>query len=94
MNALRKENLELKKENNCLKERVNSLSYILKHLQDKEKHAEEEKNSLITTISQYSELTVGPLSRATRRFVIIQFTGCHQPVQRSYWPENAIGWLA
>ena len=20
----------------------------------------------------------------------MQFTGCHQPVQRSYWPENAM----
>ena len=49
LNALRKENLELKKENSCLKERINNLSYVLADLQDKAKHAEE-KNSLITTV--------------------------------------------
>ena len=26
--------------------------------------------------------------------VIMQFTGCQQPVQRSHSPENAIDWLA
>ena len=50
LNTLRKENLELKKENSCLKERINNLSYVLADLQDKAKHAEEEKNSLVTTI--------------------------------------------
>ena len=43
---------------------------------------------------QYREWAVGPLSSATRRPITMQFTGCHQPVQRSYWPENAIDWLA
>ena len=47
LNALRKENLELKKENSCLKERINNLSYVLADLQE---DAEEEKNSLITSI--------------------------------------------
>ena len=50
LNALRKENLELKKENSCLREQINNLSYVLADLQDKAKHAEEEKNSLVTTI--------------------------------------------
>ena len=50
LHALRKEYLELKKENSCLKERINNLSYVLADLQDKAKHAEEEKNSLVTTI--------------------------------------------
>ena len=49
LNALRKENLDLKSENSCLKERINNLSYALVDLQDKAKHGEE-KNSLITTI--------------------------------------------
>ena len=44
--------------------------------------------------SQHREWTVGPLSSATQRSIIMQFTGCHQPVKRSYWPENAIDWLA
>ena len=42
--------MELKKENSCLRERINNLSYVLADLQDKAKHAEEEKNSLVTTI--------------------------------------------
>ena len=50
LNASRKENLELKEENSYLKERINNLSYVLADLQDKAKHAEEEKNSLVTTI--------------------------------------------
>ena len=50
LNVLRKENSELKKENSCLKERINNLSYVLADLQDKVKYAEEEKNSLVTTI--------------------------------------------
>ena len=37
---------------------------------------------------------LGLLSSATRHHIIMQFTGCHQPVQNSYWPENAIDWLA
>ena len=40
-----------------------------------------------------SEWTVGPLSSATCPPMFIQFTGCHQLVQRFYWPENAIDWL-
>ena len=36
---------------------------------------------------------VGPLSCAARRRIIMQFTEYRQPVQRSYWPENAIYWL-
>ena len=43
---------------------------------------------------EYREWTVGPLSSATRRPIIMQFTGCHHPVQRSYWPQNASDWLA
>ena len=43
---------------------------------------------------QYREWTVGSLSRAKCCLIITQFTGCHQPVQRSYWTENAIDWLA
>ena len=35
---------------------------------------------------------VGPLSSA--KCCPMQFTGCQQPVQRSYWPENAIDWPA
>ena len=42
---------------------------------------------------QYSEWIVGPLSSATFTLMFMQFTGCHQPVQRFYWPENAIDWL-
>ena len=44
--------------------------------------------------AQHGERTVGPLSSATRRSIIMQFTGFHQSVQRFYWPENAIDWLA
>ena len=50
MNVLRKENLELKEENSCPNERDNNLSYILADLQDKAKRADDEKNSLNTTI--------------------------------------------
>ena len=50
LNALRKENSELKKDNSCVKERINNLSYVLVDLQDKVKYAEEEKNGLVTTI--------------------------------------------
>ena len=25
--------------------------------------------------------------------MFMQFTGCHQPVKRFYWPKNAIDWL-
>ena len=36
-------------------------------------------------------------SRATLQYnlfpMFMQFTGCHQPVQRFYWPTNAIDWL-
>ena len=38
-------------------------------------------------------------SRATQQCNMIcapmfmQITGCHQPVQGFYWPENAIDWL-
>ena len=42
---------------------------------------------------QYSEWTVGSLSCAACSPMIMQFTGCHQPVQHFYWPENAIDWL-
>ena len=35
----------------------------------------------------------GPLGGATRRPIIIQFTGCEQPDQCSHWPENAVDWL-
>ena len=42
------------------------------------------------TVAQYSEWTVGPLCRATCSPMFMQFTGCHQPVQRFYWPENAM----
>ena len=37
---------------------------------------------------QYSEWTVGLLSSATCCPIFVQFTGCHQPVERSYWPEK------
>ena len=43
--------------------------------------------------SQYSEWTVGPLSSVTCAPMFMQFTGCQQPVQGFYWPENAIDWL-
>ena len=43
--------------------------------------------------TQYSEWAVGPLSNATCLPMFMQFTGGHQPVQRFYWPENAIDWL-
>ena len=36
----------------------------------------------------------GPLSSATCLPMFMQFTGCHQPVQHSYWPENAIDCMA
>ena len=49
-NVLRKENLELKEENSGLNESINNLSYILADLQDKAKRADDEKNSLVTTI--------------------------------------------
>ena len=42
---------------------------------------------------QYSEWTVGSLSSVTCAPMFMQFTGCHQPVQGFYWPENAIDWL-
>ena len=45
------------------------------------------------TRSQYSEWTEGPLSSTTCSPMFMQFTGCQQPVQHSYWPENAIDWL-
>ena len=44
-------------------------------------------------LAQYSECTVGPLSSVTCSPMFMQFTGCHQPVQGFYWPENAIDWL-
>ena len=43
--------------------------------------------------TQYSEWTVGPLSSVTCAPMFMQLTGCHQPVQGFYWPENAIDWL-
>ena len=43
--------------------------------------------------AQYSEWTAGPLSSATCSVMFMQFTGCHEPVRRYYWPENAIDWL-
>ena len=39
---------------------------------------------------QYSEWTVGPLSSAACRPIFMQFIGCDQPIQPSYWPENRI----
>ena len=45
------------------------------------------------SVAQYSEWTVGPLSSVTCAPMFMQFTGCHQPVQGFYWPENAIDWL-
>ena len=45
------------------------------------------------TVAQYSEWTVGSLSSVTCAPMFMQFTGCHQPVQGFYWPENAIDWL-
>ena len=42
---------------------------------------------------QYSEWTVGSFSSVTCAPIFMQFTGCHQPVQGFYWPENAIDWL-
>ena len=42
---------------------------------------------------QYGEWTVGSLSSVTCAPMFMQFTGCHQPVQGFYWPENAIDWL-
>ena len=44
-------------------------------------------------VPQYSEWTVGSLSSVTCAPMFMQFTGCHQPVQGFYWPENAIDWL-
>ena len=44
-------------------------------------------------LAQYIEWTVGPLSSVTCALMFMQFTGCHQPVQDFYWPENAIDWL-
>ena len=44
--------------------------------------------------AQYSEQTVGPLNSATCFPMFMQFTGCDQPVQRFYWPENAIDCMA
>ena len=41
-----------------------------------------------------SEWTLGLLSNVMCRPITLQFTGCHQPVQRSYWPESVIYWLA
>ena len=54
------------------------------------------KSSAVSCLSsgpQYSESTVGPLSNVTCSPMFMQFTGCHQPVQGFYWPENAIDWL-
>ena len=49
---------------------------------------------VLLTTSQYSEWTVGPLGSVTCAPMFMQFTGCHQPVQGFYWPENAIAnWL-
>ena len=47
---LRKENARLKNENEKITERVNNLSFVLADLQDKAARANEEKNSLITSI--------------------------------------------
>ena len=45
------------------------------------------------SIVNKSEQTVGPLSNATCAPMFMQFTGCHQPVLRFYWLENAVDWL-
>ena len=47
---LKLENCDLRNENDRLTERINNLSFTLADLQDKEKCAEEDKASLITTI--------------------------------------------
>ena len=53
------------------------------------------KHNRIRYVSpQYRAWTVGLLSSATQQLIIMQFTGCHQPVQRSYWPKNDTDWLA
>ena len=38
----------------------------------------------------YSEWKVKSLSNVTCPPIFMQFTGCDQPLQHSYWPENAI----
>ena len=47
----------------------------------------------ITITTQYSEWTVGPLNSATCSPMFMHLTGCHQPIQRFYWLENAVDWL-
>ena len=48
------------------------------------------KDDAVEYIAQYSEWTVGSLSSVTCPPMFMQFTGCHQPLQSFYWPENAI----
>ena len=51
---------------------------------------------LIGISYNYIKTCVGPLSSdcsVTCSRMFVQFTGCEQPVQRFYWPENAIDWL-
>ena len=46
--------------------------------------------------AQYREWTVGSLAVQCGVLCLcrfMQFTGYDQPVQHSYWPENAIDWL-
>ena len=81
LNALRKENLELKKENSCLKERINNLSYVLADLQDKAKHAEE-KNTTIRLL--YNDAKINHPSNNISENVI-------QPSNEIIQPLNETG---
>ena len=44
--------------------------------------------------AQYGECRVSSLSSATWCLIIMQFTGCQQPVQRSHSPCRKCNWLA
>ena len=51
-------------------------------------------NIIVTRhVSQICQWTIGPLSSATCPRMFMQFTGCHQPVQRFYWSGNTIDCL-
>ena len=71
---------------------------LLKNLVDKKQFA---KNSfvninqldLLHNIHTASPMDSRALSSATWRPMFMQFTGCHQLVQRSYRPENANDWM-
>ena len=56
-------------------------------------HARTQKLPMCGPLPQYSEWTAEPLNGAICHPIFMQFTGCKQPVQHSYWPANAIDWL-